>query len=98
MQIDQLIALIHMECRHVIRLRHKGLLFHSRLCRQRTRRFAQIPDFIPLILSKGYCRSPIHADNRFTDTQPTLVTGRVTAAAIQRPGSFRFIESTVGVI
>ena len=121
MQVDQLIALIHMECRHVIRLRHKDLLFHSRLCRQRTRRLAQIPDFIPLVLGKGYRRSPamgagqrrchlfvycavrlaaalIHADNRFADTQPTLVTGRVTAAAIQRPGSFRFIESAVGVI
>ena len=121
MQFDQLIALVHMECRHVIRLHHKGLLFHSRLCRQRTRRLAQIPDFIPLVLGKGYCRSTamgagqrrshllvhravrlaaalIHADNRFADTQPTLVTGWVTAAAIQRPGSLRFIEATVGVI
>ena len=121
MQVDQLIALIHMECRHVIRLRHKGLLFHSRLCRQRTRCFAQIPDFIPLVLGKGYCRCAamgagqrrchlfvyravrlastlIHADNRFTDTQPALIAGRVTATAIQRPGSFRFIESAVGVI
>ena len=120
-QVDQLIALIYMEGRHVIRLRHKGLLFHSRLCRQRTRRLAQIPDFIPLVLGKGYCRSTamgagqrrshllvhravrlaaalIHADNRFADTQPTLVTGWVTAAAIQRPGSLRFIEATVGVI
>ena len=121
MQFDQLIALVHMECRHVIRLRHKGLLFHSRLCRQRTRRLAQIPDFIPLVLGKGDSRCTtmgaskrrchlfihctvrltaalIHADNRFTDTQPALITGRIATATVQCPGSLSFVKSTVGIV
>ena len=34
MQVDQLIALVHMESRHFFRLCHKGLLLHSRLCGQ----------------------------------------------------------------
>ena len=34
MQLDQLIALVHMESRHLFRLCHKGLLLHPRLCCQ----------------------------------------------------------------
>lgn len=32
MQVDQLIALVYMESRHIFRLCHKGLLLHPRLC------------------------------------------------------------------
>ena len=34
MQIDQLIALVHMEDCHIFRLCHKGLLLHPRICCQ----------------------------------------------------------------
>ena len=34
MQVNQLIALVHMEGGHIFRLYHKSLLLHPRLCCQ----------------------------------------------------------------
>ena len=55
MQVDQLIALVHMKRGHILWLYHKGLLLHPRLCGQGAGFLAQIPDFIPLVL--GECHS-----------------------------------------
>ena len=46
----------------------------------------------------GLAPTLIHADNRFADTQPTLITGRVAAAAVQRSGSAGFIEAAVRIV
>ena len=53
MQVNQFIALIHMECGHIFRLYY---------------------------------------------TDSSLIAGRVTAAAVQCPGSFSFIETTVRIV
>ena len=89
MQVDQLIALVHMEGSYIFRLCHKGLLLHPRLCCQCRRLISQIPDFIPLILSKG---------DRLYHTDAALIASRVSTAAIQCPGGLRFIKTAVRIV
>ena len=89
MQVNQLIALVHMESCHIFRLCHECLLLHPRLCCQCRRLISQIPDFIPLILSKG---------DRLYHTDAALIASRVSTAAIQCPGGLRFIKTAVRIV
>lgn len=45
----------------------------------------------------GLATALIHADNRLTDTHPTLGAGRVAAVAVQCPGCVRFIKPEWGL-
>ena len=88
MQIDQLIALVHMERSHLFPAVPQRSAASSPALLPVCRLLSQIPDFIPLILGKG---------DRLYHTDAALIAGRVPTAAVKCPGGLRFIKPLCGL-
>ena len=67
-------------------LQDKGLLFCSGIGADGGRVFAQISDFVTLILRKR------------NNGNATLIAGRITSVAVKSPGSFSFVNPAVRII